>query len=81
LGQLGDPYSMELLTRFGDNVKRLREARGLSQEALSDLCEVHRTYLSGLECGSRNPTLVVVGRIAKALNVPPAELLSDGPKR
>jgi transcriptional regulator with XRE-family HTH domain len=81
LGGIGNFPSMSLLSRFGENVRRLREAKGLSQEAFADLCEVHRTYLSGVECGSRNPTLAVVERIARALGVTAADLFSEVAKR
>lgn len=67
---------MSLCTNFGRNIRRLREANGLSQEQLADLANVHRTYLSGVETGSRNPTLEVVERLAKALDVDASILLA-----
>jgi transcriptional regulator with XRE-family HTH domain len=59
----------------GRNVRRLREAKGLSQEKLSFDCELHRTYLSGVERGIRNPTVLIVQKIAKGLGVAPHKLL------
>ena len=47
----------------------------MSQEQLARLAKIHRTYLSGVETGTRNPTLEVVERLAKALGVRPALLL------
>jgi len=51
--------------------------RGLSQEALAFECGRHRTYVSGVERGIRNPTVLVLAQIAKALDVPPARLLDE----
>lgn len=59
----------------GRNVKRIREALGLSQEQLAFETELHRTYISGVERGVRNPTVLVIDRFAAALGVSPHELL------
>lgn len=66
---------MSISIDFGLQVKRTREACGMSQEQLARLAKIHRTYLSGVETGTRNPTLEVVERLAKALGVRPALLL------
>jgi len=55
------------LTKLGGNVRRLREAAELTQERLSELAELDQTYISGIENGSRNPTILSAVRIAKAL--------------
>ena len=68
---------MDIRRRVGLNVKRYRKDRGLSQEGLAFECGVHRTYVSGVERGIRNPTVLVLERIAKALDVPPSRLLDD----
>ena len=68
---------MDIRRRVGLNVKRYRKERGLSQEGLALECGVRRTYVSGVERGIRNPTVVVLERIAKALGVPPSRLLDD----
>jgi transcriptional regulator with XRE-family HTH domain len=57
------------LTRFGLRLRALREKAGLSQEELAERAQVHRTYLSGIERGRRNPSLINLLRIAKALNL------------
>lgn len=59
----------------GRNVRRIREQLGLSQEQLAFETELHRTYISGVERGVRNPTVLVIDRLAKALAVPPHLLL------
>jgi transcriptional regulator with XRE-family HTH domain len=64
---------------FGANVKRLRQAAGLSQEALAAKAGVHRTYLGSAERGERNVSLDNICRIAAALCVAPSALL-DGVK-
>lgn len=62
----------------GANVRRLREGRGLSQEAFALELDYHRTYIGGVERGERNLTLQTVERFAAALGVTPWELL-EGP--
>lgn len=67
---------MDICKHFGANVRRIRRAKDLSQEELAHRADIHRTYLSALErSGGRNPTIKVVERIAKALEVTLGELL------
>jgi len=54
---------------LGKNVRRLRLQRGLSQEKLAVDAEIDLTYLGGIERGRRNPSLMVMARIAAALSV------------
>lgn len=68
---------MRLRRVVAQRVRAFREQRGLSQEEAADRAEVHPTYLSGIENGRRNPTVDVLERLAKALDVEPRELLSD----
>jgi transcriptional regulator with XRE-family HTH domain len=72
---------VDIKKQFGRNVRRLREAKGWSQEDLADSSTLHRTYISGIERGARNPTLTVVLRLADALIVTPAELLTQEKKK
>jgi transcriptional regulator with XRE-family HTH domain len=60
----------------GSNVRRLRTARGLTQEEVAFRSEIDLTYLGGIERGRRNPSLLVMVRIARALSADPAELLA-----
>src|SRR5690348_1910841 len=53
---------MDVRERFGLNLQRLRREKGLSQEELADLADIHQTYLSGVERGKRNPTITVLQR-------------------
>jgi transcriptional regulator with XRE-family HTH domain len=59
------------------NMRRLRAARGLSQEALAHESDINRTYLSAVERSERNVSIDNVARIAKGLKVEPWKLLKD----
>lgn len=62
---------------FGERLRDLRREHGwASQEAFAHHVGLDRTYISGLERGSRNPTLDVIVKLARGLDVKPAELLS-----
>jgi transcriptional regulator with XRE-family HTH domain len=58
----------------GLNVRRLRKAKGLTQEELAHGAEIDTRYVGGIERGKENPSVAVVGRIAQVLEVHPAEL-------
>ena len=68
---------MDVRRRLGLNLKRLREEQGFSQESFADHCGLHRTYISGIERGVRNPTVIILDKIAKALKVAPGILLEE----
>ncbi len=68
---------MDVRKRVGLNLKKFRLERGLSQEALAFECGLHRTYISGVERGVRNPTVLVLEQIAMALKVPSSRLLEE----
>ena len=68
---------MDVRKTLGANVRRLRQARGVSQERFALEHGFDRTYISGIERGERNPTVLVVERLAQALEVDVAELLSS----
>lgn len=65
---------MDICKKVGRNVKKYRLENGWSQEELALECELHRTYISGVERGIRNPTVRVVDIISKALDIPPSKL-------
>jgi transcriptional regulator with XRE-family HTH domain len=67
---------MDIRRRLGLNVQRLRRARGWSQEEFAERAGLHRTYISGVERGVRNPTITIVGRLAEALEATIGELAS-----
>lgn len=72
---------MDIKQLVGRNVRHFREELGYSQEGLADECGLHRTYISGVERGVRNPTVLVLQKIAAALEVPPSALLEGAGKR
>lgn len=67
----------ELQRALGRNLRRYREARGISQESFADVLAVHRTYMGGVERGERNLTLKSVERIAAIIGADPVELLRE----
>lgn len=65
---------MDVRLRIGKNLQALRKARGLTQEAFANESGFDRGYVSGLERGVRNPSALVLARIAAALEVDIAAL-------
>jgi transcriptional regulator with XRE-family HTH domain len=65
----------DIQVSFGKRMRSLREAKGLSQEKLAELAGLDRTYISSVERGKRNISLVNIELIAKSLGVKPAKLL------
>ena len=62
---------MDIIKVFGTNVRKYRQALGLSQEAFADKCGLHRTYISSIECFRRSISLENIQRIADALDIEP----------
>lgn len=71
------PDQCALVSVFAANVRRMRLERGLSQEDLAEAAGVHRTYVGMLERCEKNVTIYNIERIALALGVEPASLLSS----
>jgi transcriptional regulator with XRE-family HTH domain len=69
------------LALFGRTVRRLRKQRKLSQEALAIAAGMHLNHVSAIERGERNPGLLSVLKIAKALDVPVTDLFDEFPPR
>ncbi len=65
------------LVEFGKRVRAYRSKITVSQEALAEQCGLHRTYIGSVERGERNVSLLNLTKIAKALGVSPADLISD----
>lgn len=64
--------------KFPGRLKRIREARGMSQEALARKVETHRVYIAQLEGGARTPSLALLDRLAKMLKVKVGDLVGGG---
>jgi transcriptional regulator with XRE-family HTH domain len=66
---------MDMRRLVGRNVRRIRLAKGLTQEQFADVSGFTQQYISGLESGQRNPTVVSLFELAQALGVEPVDLL------
>ena len=64
----------DIRERFGDAVRSRREELGLTQEDLAEKARIHRTYLSDMERGTRNVSLINIERVATALSLAISEL-------
>ena len=73
--RMKDGRSDYIKRHFGERLRQLRKDRGLSQEELALRSELDRSYVGGVERGSRNVSLINIHRIARALGVEPSELL------
>jgi transcriptional regulator with XRE-family HTH domain len=69
---------MDVVQLLGENVRRYRKLKGMTQEQLALEADMERSYVSDLERGQRNPSVRALGRLAEALRVPPHQLLMDG---
>jgi len=71
----------DVLNRFGKRLRSVREKVGVSQEKLAEMAELHRTYVSSVERGKRNISLLNIEKLAGALGVTMGELMPDPEKR
>jgi len=70
------PVNKKLLKQFGDRIRSLRTARGLTQEQLAELTGFHRTYIGMIERGERNISLANIGVFATTFELSVSELLN-----
>jgi len=68
---------MDPLLQFGRRVQKLRTRRKLTQEDLAELAQLHRNYISQIECGRRNVSLLNILKIGRALKVRPSKLIEE----
>jgi transcriptional regulator with XRE-family HTH domain len=73
---MGDPRRDELQL-LGAGIKQLRRKHRFTQQELAQRCNIHYQFLGGIERGTENPTLDILGRIARALGVSLPELFSS----
>ncbi len=69
---------MNLKVKFGHKIKQLREQKGYSIEYLANVANIDRTYISDIEKGKRNVSLLIIEKLAKALDVTIQELFNYG---
>ena len=69
---------MDIIKVFGTNLRKHRTSLGLSQEKFAEICGLHRTYISDIECFQRNVSLEAVQKIADGLQIEPYKLFIDG---
>ena len=67
---------MDIKILVGKRVKELRNNIGISQEELADIAELDRTYITSVECGKRNISIVNIEKLAKALEVSLSEFFN-----
>ncbi|MEI6046465.1 MAG: helix-turn-helix transcriptional regulator [Chloroflexota bacterium] len=63
-----------LAQQFGNVIRRLRMAGGLSQEEFADLCGLHRTYIGAIERGEKTVSIATASKLAQALNLSLSQL-------
>ena len=68
---------MTIEQAFGNAIRRLRKERNLSQEALAASSRLDRTFISLIECGKKNPTLITIFQLASGLNISSEKILSE----
>lgn len=68
---------MKITEKFGKRVKEIRQSRGISQEELAFRSQLHRTYISSIELGKRNISLLNIERLALALNCSISDFFSE----
>ena len=68
---------MNIKDKIGSRIRQLRQEKRLSQEAFADLCELDRTYISSIEKGKRNVSIINLEKIANALNINLSALFND----
>ena len=67
----------EIVTEIGKLIANQRNEKGISQETLADLAQIHRTYVSQIERGLKCPTIYVLFQISKALDIKLSEMIVE----
>jgi len=67
---------MTIEEAFGQTIRELRKSKKLSQEALSDLSSLDRSFISHLECGKKQPSLITIFQLAEAFNMSATNIIS-----
>ena len=72
---MGKDPLQEYLKNFGENLKKIREAKGISQRSLASSCNLDHSHISKIERGEKNITILTILELANALEVKPKKLL------
>lgn len=67
-------YDKQILERLGNKLRRFRLEKNISQEKLAEITNLDRTYISGLERGKRNPSFLIIKKLAECLDINPNDL-------
>jgi len=67
---------MTIEEAFGQTIREIRKSKNLSQEALSDLSRLDRTFISHLECGNKQPSLITIFQLAEAFKISATSIIS-----
>lgn len=68
---------MSLLIKLGFNIRKIRENKGLSQEKLAEISNLHRTYIGSIERGERNVSILSLQKITNALGIRIKDVFKD----
>jgi transcriptional regulator with XRE-family HTH domain len=74
---MGATALSDVLVRFGKRLRQIREKVGVSQERLAEMARLHRTYVSSVERGKRNISLLNIDRLASALGISLRQLMPE----
>jgi transcriptional regulator with XRE-family HTH domain len=61
---------------FGEVIRDLRKTQQISQEKLADISKLDRSFISLIECGHKQPSLVTIFQLSKAFNIPASKIMS-----
>lgn len=67
----------DIISKYGQVIRALRQSKNISQEQLADLCGLHRTYISDVELGKRNVSLENIDKIATALDMKVSDIFIE----
>ena len=67
---------MTIEEAFGEVIRDLRKTQQISQEKLADISKLDRSFISLIECGHKQPSLVTIFQLSKAFNIPASKIMS-----
>ena len=67
---------MTIEEAFGEVIRNLRKRSSISQEKLADISKLDRSFISLIECGHKQPSLITIFQIAKAFNISASKIMS-----